>query len=51
MAGAEKLREYILDEYGEHFDAWLVDLKKNQQYIFGFRGRLRRGFDRNIWKT
>ena len=32
MANAEKLRECILDEYGEHFDAWLVDLKKNNTY-------------------
>ena len=50
MANAEKLRECILDEYGEHFDAWLVDLKK-KQYILGSSGRLRRELDKNIRKT
>ena len=28
MANAEELRELVLDEYGNHFDLWLVDLKK-----------------------
>ena len=32
MASAEELRELVLDEYGNHFDLWLVDLKKNLTY-------------------
>ena len=33
MANAEELRELVLDEYGNHFDLWLVDLKKNHAYF------------------
>ena len=33
MANAEKLRECVLDEYGEHFDMWLVGFKKNHTYF------------------
>ena len=33
MANAEELRELVLDEYGNHFDLWLVDLKKNLTYF------------------
>ena len=60
MAGAEKLREYILDEYGEHFDAWLVNLKKTSStysdFVVGYEGdlneiygRLNRIFKRTYW--
>ena len=60
MASAEKLRECILDEYGEHFDAWLVDLKKTNStywdFVDGYEGdlneiygRLSRIFKRTYW--
>ena len=60
MASAEKLRECILDEYGEHFDAWLVDFKKTNSTYWDFMdgydgelteiyGRLNRIFKRTYW--
>ena len=60
MASAEKLRECILDEYGEHFDAWLVHFKKTSStysdFVVGYEGdlteiygRLNRIFKKTYW--
>ena len=60
MASTERLREYILDEYCEHFDAWLVDFKKTSStysdFVVGYEGdlteiygRLNRIFKKTYW--
>ena len=33
MANRNELRENALAEYGNHFDIWLDDLKKNHTYL------------------